>query len=202
MDTIEQTQLPLLGAALAGGFYAGQIRVGEEFFALIVSPKATGEHKRIEWAKDLKLVDGARSFFDGLANTQAMAEHGSALADWAIGLRIADHADWYLPSRDELELCYRNLKPTTKENYFRRGDNPSSVPVGYAYSLEVPFQTAAEGFKADEPEAFDESWYWSSTQSAGRSACAWVADFSDGLQGSGHKDGACRSRAVRRLVIR
>jgi hypothetical protein len=192
----------IFGAALAGGFYAGQIRVGEEVFALIVSPKTTGEHKPIKWAKNLKLVDGARSFFDGLANTQAMAEHGSALADWAIGLRIADHADWYLPSRDELELCYRNLKPTAKENYCWRGDNPLSVPVGYAYSLEVPFQTAAEGFKADEPEAFDESWYWSSTQFAGSSDYAWVAGFSDGYQNRVRKGDAYRARAVRRLVIR
>ena len=26
-------------------------------------------------------------------------------------LRIAGHADWYLPSQDELEIIYRNLKP-------------------------------------------------------------------------------------------
>lgn len=188
-----------IGTAFAGGFYGGTLRVGQELVALIVAPKEPGEHDDTRWNKSVKRIDGAGSFFDGRANTLAMAEAGSALAKWAIGLRMGNYDDWYLPSRDELELVYRYLKPTARENWvFRNGDNPSSVPPGYPYTTDSPGQTAIEAFRSGGPEAFDETWYWTSTQYAGYAEYAWGQYFSDGFQNTYPKDTKLRARAVRR----
>lgn len=188
------------GTILEGGFYAGRIRLADGEYAIIVSPKAEGEHDDAAWGK-VKRVENAMSFFDGLANTKAMAEAGSKLAQWALDLSIGGQTDWYLPSRDELELCYRNLKPTTQENWCYRGDNPSSVPPGYAYMPDAPAQSEVAAFRSGGAEAFDNTFYWSSTQSAGNSDYAWTQHFDDGSQDDGRKGDRFRARAVRRLKI-
>lgn len=186
----------------AGGFYAGRVRVGDQVFAIIVAPKEGGEHDDTVWNGNAKAVAGAASFFDGRANTEAMAAAGSDLAKWALGLSLGGFSDWYLPSRDELELIYRAFKPTKEDNYCWRGDNPSSVPVGYAYSPDAPGQTINKAFRKGGVEAFDHtSWYWSSTQYAGLGGSAWVQDFGGGYQGIGHKSDAFLARVVRRVAI-
>jgi len=188
------------GTPLEGGFYAGRIRVGDDVFALIVAPKAEGDHDNIEWGNRGKEIANAGSYFDGRANTVAMAEAGSEVAQWALQLRIAGFEDWYLPSRDELEICYRNLKPTTETNYvWRHGDNPSSVPVGYPYSQNSPAMTTAEPFRENGAEAFVDTWYWTSTLCSAH--VAWSQDFGDGLQFNGDKVSALRARAVRRFKV-
>ena len=171
--------LPLIGTSMGGGFYAGRIRIGEQVFALIVAPKAEGEHEDTPWNKSVKSVEGAQSYFDGAANTNAMALAGSKLAKWAQWLRIGGHDDWYLPSQDELEVMYRNLKPTTKNNdlWGRSGINISAVPPAYPYGSDAPAQTMAEAFQAGGDQAFDKAWYWSSTQHASNSDYAWNQNF-------------------------
>jgi len=95
-----------LGTLIAGGILAGRFFVDVQPFALIVAPKAEGEFPRAVWNKGLERVAGALSDFDGLANTSAMAEADSALATKILALRLADHDDWYLPSRGELLLAW------------------------------------------------------------------------------------------------
>ena len=190
------------GAPMGGGFFAGMINVDTETFALIVAPKATGE--RIgKWNGSSKTVPGAESYSDGLENTIAMAEAGSDLAQWARGLKIDDLTDWYIPARDELELMYRNLKPTTQENVesFRDGDNPSSAPVGYPYTASFPAQTAASAFQAGGTEALEPVWHWASTQGAADPSGAWYQNFLYGGQTSLRKSYEGRARAVRRMKI-
>jgi hypothetical protein len=191
---------PAIGEAFEGGFFAGRIRIGSNEFALIVSPKAAGETD-MAWGPRGEDIEAARSCFDGIANTQAMAEAGSELAKWALGLDIGGHTDWYIPSRDELEICYRNLKPTGQENYcsFRDGDNASSIPPGFPYTEQSPEQTTASAFQDGNTEAFDDCWHWASTQYS--PTYAWTQDFTDGGQYDGHKDGELRARAVRRVLI-
>jgi hypothetical protein len=200
---MNQPKLPTtIGAAFAGGFFAGLINVDGGTFALIVSPKAAGEHKA-PWNAGTKTLPGAQSYSDGMQNTTAMAEAGSDLAEWARGLDIEGHTDWYIPSRDELELMYRNLKPTGQENYesFRDGDNPSSAPVGYPYTEALPGQTSVEAFKDGKAESIDPVWHWSSTQYAAGPSYAWYQGFNDGYQDDGHRSYEGRARAVRRLAI-
>ena len=191
------------GDPVGGGFYAGQIRQADGLYILVVAPKDGGEHEDTVWNANTKRVDDARSFFDGEANTIAMGRSGSALALWAVGLGINGLDDWYLPARDELELLYRNLKPTTESNYvWRAGDNPSSVPAGYPYTETSPAQTAVAAFQAGGAEAFDdESYYWSSTQSESYSYDAWVQSFGNGNQYDYLEDDEFRARAVRRMKV-
>jgi hypothetical protein len=185
------------GTAMEGGHFAGYFAMPDGAYGLVVAPKATGQIKGA-WSPKRKDVAGARSYFDCRANTLAMAEAGSVLAQQIASLSIGGFSDWAIPSRDVLELCYRNLKPTTRENYvWRNGDNPSSLPPGYPYTEELPTQTDVAAFQEGGAEAFDEDWYWSSTQYS--ADIAWSQLFYDGYQGSDDKSYEGLARAVRRF---
>ena len=207
MDTINKSSLPAIGSPLLGGFYAGLFMLNSKNLnpklqALIVSPKAQGQFSGVEWGEYGQLID-ATSCFDGHANTHAMAATGNKAAASILALSIAgeDEGLWYIPSRDELEICYRNLKPTTEENYcsFRDGDNASSVPVSYPYTEQSPAQTPAALFQHGAAEAFDDAWYWSSTQLS--AYLAYLQVFSGGHQSLTRKASDYRVRAVRRLSV-
>ncbi len=190
------------GQPFEGGFFAGRIRVGEVQYALIIAPKEGGERSDGDWIDDNEDIPNAISFFDGLSNTNAMAEARSELAQWSRNLRIGGYEDWYIPSQDELEILYRNLKPTVDANwcYWRSGINLSALPPTYPYTSDMPAQTPSE-FKQGSDQAFDPTWYWSSTQHAAYSDSAWFQHFSNGFQGNNFKSGECRARAVRRVAI-
>jgi len=203
MQSSPQEIIPLLGTSMGGGFYAGRIRIGDQVFALIVAPKAEGERDEIPWNENEERVTGALAYDDGYANTLAMAEAGSEFAQWARSLRIGGFDDWYLPSQDEMEVCYRNLKPTTRANYCyaRSGINLAAVEPTRPYTPEHPVQTSADLFQEGGAEAFAAEWYWSSTQRASASDYAWHQDFTNGYQLGSHKSYAGRARAVRRLPL-
>lgn len=188
------------GTPFAGGFYAGRMMIGSALHAVIVAPKAQGESQGI-WIDKYQDVPGAQSCFDGHANTTALSEAGSPIAKWAQALDIAGHADWHIPSRDALELTYRNLKPTTSSNYasFRDGDNPSSLPAGYPYTEESPAQTADPLFQTGGAEAFDATWYWASTQYS--TDYAWCQYFTTGYQDNLDKSYKFKVRAVRTIQL-
>jgi hypothetical protein len=199
--TLAARPLFAFGTPMEGGFFAGLINIKGTTFGLAVADKAEGEHADAPLLTSYTDVTGACSVFDGAANTAALAEAGSELAKWAQGLILSGHADWYLPSRDEVEVLYRNLKPGTSENYTfgRHGENLSAVPPTYAYTSTVPAQTTAEVFQADGAQAFDTAWYWTSTQySRGN---AWFQSFSGGYQLSHDKFTELRARAVRRFKV-
>ena len=160
-----------LGAPFAGGFYMGRVFVGTAAFALVVAPKTEGEHDEAPWNESKAAVAGANSYFDGLANTDAMVAAGSELAKWARGLRIGDHDDWHLPSRQDLLVINGNEAD------------------------------AGEAFQEDGAEAFEREWYWSSTQLASDPAYAWVQSFDYGGQYDDWKGSSYRARAVRRVPI-
>ena len=194
--------IPAVGTAIDGGYFVGVINLAGEHYGLVVAPKDGGEHEPAPWSKSAKALAGTRSYCDGHANTAAMAKAGSALATWARGLDLGGYTDWYLPARDELELCYRQLKPWRDENYqYRSGDNPSSVPAGYPYTDTDPPQTPVANFQDSGPDAFADDWYWSSTQVAGAEQFAWCQDFGYGLQSRRRKTDELRARAVRRCKL-
>ncbi len=195
--------LPIIGTAIGGGFYAGRIRIADQVFALIVSPKAEGEHQPTVWIPKTKDVPGAKSYNDGLTNTRAMAEAGSNLAKWVLGLEIGGENDWYLPSQDELEIIYRNLKPAPDKNscYSRSGINQSAFDPTSHYTPDLPNQMRAESFQNGGAEAFYADWYWSSTQHVSGSGCAWCQLFGFGTQGYHGTRDKLRARAVRRFPI-
>lgn len=202
MKSSETEIAAIIGTAMGGGFYAGRVNVDGVLYALIVAAKAEGE-TTLAWSDRYDSIDGAKSYCDGAANTAALASAGSKLAAWASELKTGGESDWYIPAQDELEIIYRNLKPTADENsrHARSGINLSATPPTRPYKPTEPSQTLAEAFQSDGAEAFDDTWYWSSTQHAGYSDCAWIQYFADGLQYSGRKSYAGRARAVRRLPI-
>lgn len=203
MNDRTQSALTLTpGTPFEGGFFAGLIRIDGATHALIVAPKAGGEITS-PCIADYQAVPGARAYDDGKANTQAMAEAGSTLAKWAQGLDIEGHADWYLPSQDELEILYRNLKPTTQENwqYGRSGINLSAAEPTRPYTPDSPVQTSAIAFQAGGEQAFEPEWYWSSTQHAADSDYAWYQHFAGGGQDDSYTRSKLRARAVRRLPL-
>lgn len=202
---MKQTTTPVtapaaIGTPFEGGFYGGIIRMNDATFAVVWAPKAQGETKAA-WLNSYTSVLGAASCFDSMTNTKAMAEAGSDLAKWALGLEINGHADWCIPARDVLEIGYRNLKPTTDENCcsFRDGDNASSIPAGYPYANESPAQTTAEAFKEVGPEAFEARWHWSSTQYSDYHAFNQYFNF--GNQVITNKSAEGRARAVRLIQL-
>lgn len=205
MNTVNTTNEthPVIGQKFAGGFYAGIIMIGEVAHALIVAPKVEGEVEDKQWINDYLDVPNAKSYNDGFENTVAMAEHGSKIAEWARDLNIAGFKDWYIPSLDELEVIYRNLKPTGEENwcYARSGINLHAAIPTLPYTPDSPAQTTAELFQAGGAEAFDPRWYWTSTQHVSGSDYAWYQRFGDGNQYYGSKYDEYRVRAVRRVPI-
>ncbi|KAF0804896.1 hypothetical protein A6D6_02660 [Alcanivorax xiamenensis] len=190
----------VIGMAIEGGFFSGIIQLPTGLHGLVMSP-AAGDLDDSPWGESGQLIEGATSCFDGMANTQAMAESGSDLAQRILALEINGYADWYLGARDELELMYRNLKPTARPNFvsFRDGDNASSVPAGYPYTKEEPAQTNVAALREGSPDALRAAVYWASTQSSAYHA--WLQDFAVGGQAYGHKFRAFRARAVRRFLI-
>jgi hypothetical protein len=197
---IQPSDLPSIGSALGGGFYAGLVNIDGASHALVVSPKTTGETKS-EYGEYGQKIEGAGHYADGLANTEAMAKAGSKLGLWARALSIGGYTDWAVPARDQLEVLYRNLKPTQRENLcsFRDGENPSAVPPTYPYTEQSPVQTAVEAFKEGGAEAFDDAWHWASTQYDGYGA--WYQTFNGGDQDWSSKGSKGRARAVRVIPV-
>lgn len=192
-----------IAAPLEGGFYAGRYLIEGRPYALIVAPKALGEHRAASWIARNKDVPGSKSFVDGLANTRAMADAGSKLAAWALSLTIGGYTDWYLGAQDESELAYRAFKPTPERNslWGRSGINVSADPPTYPYTLDLPTQTQIPEFQAGGAEAFEAEGYWTSTQHASYSNYAWYQHFNNGNQYYWLKDVKLRARAVRRLPL-
>ncbi|MDP2746163.1 DUF1566 domain-containing protein [Pseudomonas sp.] len=201
MNTIAKNSLPAIGSPLAGGFYMGLYLLDGLLQALIRAPAANGFNAPLPWGARGTKIEGAGSFNDGLANTRAMAEAGCAHANWALGLSIDGHQDWFIPARDEAEIVYRVCKPTAQENWcsFRDGDNPSSVPAGYPYTADTPAQSNIEAFCQGGDEALEDCGYWTSTQDGPNGA--WVQHFDDGTQHYGVKGYARPAFAVRRITV-
>ncbi len=199
---------------------------------VIVAPKASGEHAGIALKNaNTALPTACQTLTEGFAATQAMRDADTSTvypaAHWARNLNIGGRTDWYIPARDELELCWRNLKPTTADNYVTadrptaasfsyanngsyggtaktHGLNNNSAPTGAAYTAAVPAQTAAAAFRTGGTEAYEfgSAYYWSSSDYNATNAWRqyWNSSY-PGFQNGNVKTSTSRVRAVRRSVI-
>ena len=205
MSAVEKTEpavsTPAIGQAYGGGFITGITRdpaTGKRSLHIT----AGAAHELVgKWGEYGVKIEGANSFTDSLANTQAMAAAGSELASKVLALSVGGYNDWAIPARDVQELQYRHFKPTTEENWesSRNGDNPHSEPVGQLYSAEDPLKTAHTAFQEGGAEAFRDTWYWSSSQRSATSA--FGMHFDAGYQDSLDKSYELRVRPVRRFFI-
>jgi hypothetical protein len=192
-----------IGGAYGGGFYAGRINVSGTFYNLVVAPKASGENIST-WSAS-GTTTGITSVINGPTNSASLAALGASYqaAVFAEGLTIGGYSDWYLPAKNELEVLYYNLKPTTTANHTGSGSNANAVspePISTNYTSGSPAQTSAGiGFRTGETNAFTSGGYWSSTEND--TGSAWIQFFEDGYQSPGNKTNSYYVRAVRRIPV-
>jgi len=212
------------GTFTDGGFFAGIINQGGDKWAIIVAPKASGQSSTALRYKNTNdpAPAATQTLNNGPAATAAMVAAGNSTvypaAHFCNNLTIGGFSDWYLPARDELELCYRNLKPTTQANNtsnralssitYPEGDdlsadtmgvNRNSEPTGAAYTSGNPAQTSVSVFQTGNTEAFVDDRYWSSSEVSATGA--WRQAFNDGSQPHSNKTSLTEVRAVRRVKI-
>ena len=96
-----------------GGIYAGMVRGedGTPDYHLIVPTDPAGQVEKIKWGSPGKDEPNSTGPRDGKANTEKLRQssHEHPAAQWAAGLHIEAHGDWYLPARHELRLCFLNV---------------------------------------------------------------------------------------------
>jgi hypothetical protein len=196
--------IPEIGAAYGGGFFAGQISTSGDGVAthnLVIGPFSTAQDGPAVWKTSNTTTAGTDSDINGPANSAAMNNANHPLAQYFENLTIGGFSDWYMPSKNELEVCYYNLKPGTNSNNTASGANLNAVPSRPSnYTTSVPAQTSATAFRTGGSEAFTSAAYWSSTQFSAENA--WVQGFNTSAQINGFtKDTAFRGRAVRRVAV-
>ena len=200
-------------------------------YRIIVAPRATGENAGIALKNaNTAMPVATQTLTEGWMATNAMRNADTSTvypaAHWARSLNIGGRTDWYIPARDELELCWRNLKPTTHANYVvasrpvsaynyatlgaygdtatTYGLNPNSAPAGAAYTTTDPAQVANTAFRTGGAEAFTygNGFYWSSSESI--ATHAWLQYWyssAPGGQVNVSKTSTHRVRAVRRSPL-
>ena len=200
---------PAIGEAFGGGFFAGQISTagnGIADYNLVVGPVASAQNTSIKWKNVNTATPGADSVIDGPQNTADMVADGNSTvypaAHFCNDLVIGGFSDWYMPAKNEVEVCYYNLKPTTQSNNETSGINPNAVPARASnYSAGTPAQTSATDFKTAGAERFAGAYYWGSTEVSATNA--WLQYFSNGKQYSnyGKSNYSLAVRAVRRVAV-
>ena len=193
----------VIGDADAGGFYAGQIGVsGVATHNLVVGPKASAFASTALQFKLVNTGGDPTSLIDGPANSAAMNDATHPAAQFCEALTIGGYTDWYLPAKNELEVCYYNLKPTTTANDTSSGINANSVPARASnYTAGNPARTSASAFiNISGTEFFTDQLYWTSTEQS--TTEGWTQYLGNGSQNyNRNKNSAYRVRAIRRVAV-
>jgi len=203
-NTLASAPVPVVGSALGGGYFAGQISTagnGTADFNLVVGPKSSAQTQLVKF-KIVATGGDPTSVIDGPTNSSTMNDATHPAAQFCEGLTIGGFSDWYLPALNELEICYFNLKPTTQTNTTNKGVNANAVPARTSnYTEGFPVQTSATDFQSGGTEAFSDN-YWTSTQSGTQTA--YGLRFNRGYQFTFFKTYSYttyRARAVRRVAV-
>jgi len=195
----------VIGQAFGGGFYAGQIGVsGVATHYLVVGPVASAQSNLV-YKNVGTATAGADSVIDGPQNTADIVADGNSTVypagHFCNDLVIGGFSDWYMPAKNELEVCYYNLKPTTTSNNTSSGINANAVPARASnYTSGTPAQTSATDFRSTGAEDFSTGYYWASTEYSATKA--WIQQFYTGVQDyNGLKTDSYRVRAIRRVAV-
>jgi hypothetical protein len=200
-----------IGQAFQGGYYAGMIAANGSGFPthyLVVAPKASGQQSSA-WSS-VGTNTGFTSVIDGPTNSAGIAALGAsyAAATFCEGLSIGGYTDWYMPAKNELEVCYYFLKSVSQNNHSpgTYGSNANAVapePISTNYTATNPPQTPITAFQVGNAEAFNDGTYWSSTDFTDNSQANYQSFYSGdpGVQSVYAKSTGFIVRAVRRVAI-
>ncbi|MGY8868063.1 MAG: Lcl domain-containing protein, partial [Methylophagaceae bacterium] len=132
---------------------------------------------RAQWGCDGTSISGADGTGIGSGNQNTIdilngcSTTGTA-ADICANLTLGGFSDWFLPSRDEINLIWQNLADSDGNGVNTGQSDPNNIG------------------------GFDNSYYWSSTESDNNNA--WVQSFINGSWGGGNsKASSHKVRAVR-----
>jgi hypothetical protein len=205
-NSVIPTSIPAIGAAYAGGFFAGQISTtanGVATHNLVIGPIASAQANRA-W-KTSNSGGDPTSVIDGPGNTATMNSATYPAAQFCSDLVTGGFSDWYMPAFNELGIVYFGLKPTTANNATDTGINANSVPKRTSnYTTGNPAQTSATVFQLGGAEAFNANYWWSSTEAsyAGFAGITgYIIDFGAGGRAFGYKTQVIPVRAVRRVAV-
>jgi hypothetical protein len=196
-----------IGDAYEGGFFAGQISYagnGIADYNLVVGPRSSAL-TNLAWKNAQTATTGADSVVNGTQNTADMVADGNSTvypaAHFCNDLVTGGKTDWYMPAKNELEICYYNLKPNTTLNSTVGGANTNAVPSRPSnYTSGNPARTTATAFINPASESFPTSnTYWTSTEV--NAADARGANFDNGQQYADYKTTARTVRAIRRVAL-
>lgn len=199
-----------IGQKLQGGTFTGFNRIRNSVYGIIVAPKITDDEL------ELKLFDtttsNTSSVIDGVTNTNAMNNTKHPAARYFKNLVVNGFKDWYIPSKNELELCYRYLKPNSSYNqdYVKNtyggnlslpnGTNLSSIPQGEPYTKTSPTQTIVTRYRYSYGEKFIGR-YWTSTESSTNPEGSLIQGFLNGYQCWFNKTDVNKVKGVRRVLV-
>ena len=228
--------IPAIGESAYGGYMAGIIdttrsgsidaddyyQTGARYL-LIVSPLSLEVNRSWRGGFD-SIGPQAKTRWNGLGVTEALAGSFSTRAiGYCHGLSFPSDGGsrWYLPAVDEMELLYRNLKPTTNGNgtafsssniwpwpssVAGTGENRSSDPTGTAYPSQLnPAQTSLSIFQSPSGSerifgsgGVNTGQYWTSSSPANS---PWTLFMNIGSASSVGGDATAVVRPVRRILL-
>lgn len=177
------TPVPMLkiGDFYQGGYYAGRFSNRGKTYDLVVAPKALGQFSAFFGMAYWAGGEGNPQYgiATGLENTTVYADGEHPAADLAVTKNINGFADWYIPSRNELEMLFRVFRPVpsavspnnldttgyypNEEDYefagsdtsrVLPGNNWSTLGDGLPYTASQPDQTQFDLFKIGGAESF------------------------------------------------
>jgi hypothetical protein len=191
---------PAIGGVFGGGFYAGQISTAGNDYNLVVGPVASAQ-STLKWKLVNTSTAGTSSVIDGPTNSSNMNDATHPAAQFCEAVTAGGFTDWYMPAKNELEVCYYNLKPTTTSNNTSSGINANAVPARASnYTAGTPAQTSATDFQSIGAEDFSVTKdYWSSTENSATNGS--LQYFSTGSQFSLNKNYSYNVRAIRRVAV-
>jgi hypothetical protein len=203
------TPVMQVGDAYAGGYYAGQISTagnGVADYNLVIGPKSTTDSSGKAFNSLNTTDSGATSVINGPSNSASMNDANHPAAQFCEALTVGGFTDWYMPAKNEIEVCYYNLKPTATNNETSSGINANAVPARASnYQDQVPAQTSATLFiDPTGAQAFNAGTvYWNSTEFSATKA--YTTDFNNGRSSGTYaritKSYGLRVRAVRRVAV-
>lgn len=192
-----------IGTSYGGGYFAGQISTTANSVAthnIVIGPRSTAQASR-QWKTSNTSTAGTSSTIDGPTNSSNMNNASHPAAQFCEGLTIGGFSDWYMPAKNEFEVCYFNLKPRTNSNQTSSGINPNAVPARASnYTSGNPAQTSASIFQDTSSEALN-GLYWTSSEVSG--SYAWLQNYLDGHQIDFYftKTSQNPVRAIRRVPV-